>query len=150
MNITTTITNSFRVLFNLEESFEDMVKAGDYSYVSPGFTKENFPLDAEGKNETEIFFLHFNGGMNSVDVIAEMGKQGLRPATSTHALALGAQHRCEEKYWAFVFLGSSRIDPESGRCRAPILLENIDKRQLDLRPFDSVWGGGCLFAAVRK
>ena len=102
-----TIHQGFKVVFDITKSFADLVKAGDYGYVNPNFTANNFPLDANYKADDEIFLLEFDPSMSSEAVIAEMDKQGLEPATSTHALAFGSQHKEEQRKYPIVFLGSS-------------------------------------------
>lgn len=140
---------SFKITFDTALSFADMVKAGNYGYANPNITAENFSLDAEGKTEEEVFILHFDRDISSEQAIAEMDKQGLRPATITHALAFGSQHPEEQRKYPIVFLGSSWVDSDGSR-RVPCLGVDGDERLLGLRWFAYDWNAGCRFAAVRK
>ncbi len=144
------ISRSFLVTFDPASAFSDMVNAGKYGYVNPDITKENFPLNAEGKTEDEVFLLHFNHPVTSEQAIAEMERQGLRPATSTHALAFGAQHPAEQEKHPIVFLGSSWDDPCDGVSRVLYLGVGDGVRKLFLFWFDFDWRVDEWFAAVRK
>ncbi len=143
------VNQSFSVTFDMALVMADMVKAGNYNYANPNITSENFPLDAEGKTEDEVFILHFDRTITSEQAIAEMDKKGLRPATITHALAFGAQHPEEQRKYPIIFLGSSWVDSD-GRRRVPCLDVGGDKRRLDLDWFSYGWLASCRFAAVRK
>lgn len=140
---------SFQISFDWEISFDEMVKAGKYGYVNRNITQKNFPLDAEGKSEEEVFILHFDRNLTSEQAIAEMDKQGLRPATSTHALHFGAKHPEEQRKYPIIFLGSSWVS-SGGRRIVPCLCVYGDKRKLYLGWFSGGWDADCRFAAVRK
>ncbi len=140
---------SFIVAFDSALSHADLIKAGNYNFVNPSITSVNFPLNAEGKTGDEAFILHFDRMVTSEQAIAEMDKQGLCPATITHALAFGAQHPEEQRKYPIIFLGSSWMDSDGGRF-VPCLGVGDGERGLDLDWFGTDWDASCRFAAVRK
>lgn len=140
---------SFTIFYDWEISFYEMVKAGNYLYVEPEIIKENFPLDDEGKTEEDIFILHFDRAITSEQAIAEMDKQGLRPATSTHALHFGSRYPEEQRKYPIIFLGSLWKDSD-GDCYVPCLEVDDRGRKLSLIWINSSWIAIIRFAAVRK
>lgn len=145
------IVSSFEVNFDYEQSFADMVKAGNYYYVRPDITSENFALDAECAWAQEIFILRFGVMTPSEPIIKAMDAQGLRPATLTHALALGANYPEAQKQGPIIFLGSPWVNA-SGDDYVPRLDSNVENSN---RVLNLVWSGGRWrlwhrFAAVRK
>lgn len=140
---------SFVIFIGWEFSFDEMLKAGNYDYVNPYITEKHFRLDDEGKTEEDIFILHFNRTMTSEQAIAEMDKQGLRPATFTNALYFGARYPEEQRMYPIVFLGSSWVDSQGDQNVS--YLDVIDgKRKLDLDWSGRDWYAGHRLAAVRK
>lgn len=140
---------TFKVKFDTGKSLADLVKAGKYSHVNRFITAENFSLDTEGKTEDEVFILHFDRIISSVQAIAEMDKQGLRPATCTHALAFGAQYQKEQRKYPIIFLGSSWVNFDGDRYFLSLDVDGA-KRQLHLRWYGNDWNKRYRFAAVSK
>lgn len=140
---------SFVVFIGWEFSFDEMLKAGNYDSVNPNITKENFRLDDEGKTEEDIFILHLDRTMTSVEAIAEMEKQKLRPATSSHAIYFGARYPEEQTKHPIIFLGSTWVDSH-GDQNVPYLDVIDGKRRLGLEWFGRDWYAEFRFAAVRK
>lgn len=140
--------HQFMIALDPALSFADMIRAGNYSEVDQNINQENFPLDTEGKTEEEVFILHFKRDISSEQAIAEMEKQGLRPATITHALAFGAQHWKELKN-PVIFLGSSWVRSPTHHS-VPWLGVPDDELKLSLVSFDYDWLAPYRFAAVRK
>ena len=111
-------------------------------YCNSDITEENFP--EQGKREKVSKIFKFDKNMISEEAIAEMDKEGYRPATIYELL----EWDWDGKDWIFA-LGSVWQD-RSGDRRVPYLSRGGSLRELHLCWFGYGWSGLCRFAAVRK
>ncbi|PIR72123.1 MAG: hypothetical protein COU42_02245 [Candidatus Nealsonbacteria bacterium CG10_big_fil_rev_8_21_14_0_10_36_24] len=137
------------VIVDYSQTLAQMIKAGNYGWVNNDITQEHFPIAGSGKQEEEIVLFCFGKNISSGDAIAEMEKQGFRPARIEELLALGAAYPGLQKQFPIVALGSVWQDPVSSRL-VPYLNWFSDERLLHLLWFEGGWGGDWRFAAVRK
>src|SRR5258706_591723 len=73
-------------------SLEQLVKAGKYDWFNDDITGRNFPSSEKGTAQVLVYLVNFNRDINSEDVVKELDRQGLRPATLKELLALGASY----------------------------------------------------------
>lgn len=129
-----------------------MVQAGNYDYAHPDITDRNFPVGAPapaGEAKVEAVLVHFDRSMSSQQVLDELGRRGLRPATMVELLAFGAQHPDSQRRFPIVALGSVWAS-RGGYRYVGCLWESPGCRELGLAWFDRGWGAFCRFLAVRK
>jgi hypothetical protein len=132
-----------------DRSVEEMVRAGKYDWSNDDITSKHFLSDRKGTTQVRIQLIHFNRAMESDDVLHELDKQGLRPATLPELLALGEKHPELQRQFPIVALGSvwRRL---FGDRRVACLYGHVGGRRLRLNWFDGRWCGDCRFAAVSK
>lgn len=139
-------TNLFRVTVNYDLSVEEMVMAGKYDRSSFEIKSKNFPSEKKGTSDVVIQLVHFDGFIESEEVLRELDKQGLRPATLPEILALGAQHPYLQRKFPIVALG---LTWHGGRVVA-CLWGDARNRGLGFDWLGIRWDGLHRFAAVRK
>jgi len=143
------ITHTFTILVDETKTVEELVVEGNYDWSDSNVTSKNFPRSEEGtKDKKEVALFHFNKTMTSEDVIAEMKKDGYRPATIFELLALGVTQPELQRGFPIIALGSD-CTLVGGR-RVAYLYEDADGRGLDLGWLGSDWGDGCRFVGLRR
>jgi hypothetical protein len=138
--------NSFRVTVNYDLSVEEMIRAGKYDRASSEINSQNFPAEKKGVSDLLIHLVRFDGFMESEEVLRELDKQGLRPATLPELLALGAQHPYLQRRFPIVALG---LVWHGGRVVA-CLWGDARNRGLGYDWLGIRWDGLHRFAAVPK
>jgi hypothetical protein len=141
----------FKVTVDYTKSLADMILSGKYDYVNGDITSEHFPFGAVSPEQVEIRLVHLGREATTDEVLAELDKMNLRPATLAELLALGAAHPdLQRKFW-MVALGSRWSDPD-GRVGVPLLDRVVFGRGLDLRWYVPVswWVSVDRFVAVCK
>jgi hypothetical protein len=143
-------TQGFRVTVNYGRTIKEQVKAGKYDWSNPNITSKNFPFSQKGKASILIQLIHFDQDMTSAEVLEELSKQGLRPATLPELLVFGAKFPDKQRDFPIVALGSVWRSDDDRRDVVAYLYHNGSERDLDLRWLERWWSGLCRVAAVRK
>ncbi len=144
-----------KVVVDYGKSLAEMIAAGKYDgYINPDITEKHFPIPKipaglPTKVELNLKLVHFNKVMTSDQVLAELKKQGLRPATLPELLAFGAAYPDKQREFPIVALGSVWRGP-SGDRSVPGLWGCAGGRGLDLGWFGGDWGGYYRFLVVRE
>jgi hypothetical protein len=127
------------------------IAAGKYDYVDGDIISANFPEVSCKPGKVEVTLVTFDRDMTTEEVVAELLKRGLRPATLLELLALGAAQPELQNQLIIVALGSGWRSPD-GNVYVPVLGEIWYKRDLDLYWNDSGgrWDSDGSFLAVRK
>lgn len=141
------ISQAYPLHIDSSSSLEQMVAAGSYDYVNPDITQENFPL--EGKSDVEAVLVHFDRSIESEQVLSELERLGLSPASMAELAVFGATNPELQPQFPIVALGSAWTRP-NGRRLVGCLGSISDDRGLYLGWFDDGWDPGCRFLAVRK
>ncbi|MFC1623604.1 hypothetical protein ACFL05_00595 [Patescibacteria group bacterium] len=143
------ITHTFTILVDETKTVEELVKEGKFDWSNDDIISKNFPQPEGGaKSEKEIALFHFNKTMTSDDVIAEMDKDGYRPATIWELLGLGIIQPDLQREFPIIALGSVCV--LLGGRRVAGLYRHAGERPLDLGWFVDSWSDFCRFAGVRK
>jgi hypothetical protein len=129
-----TSAGPFSLTVDYDISLADMVAAGDYHYIYPLIIEEHFPV-GWGERDIESFLVHLHSPTSSDNIVTELERHDLRPATLPELLAFGAQQSPQGQF-PILALGSTWNDPEDHR-RAVRILGNPGDRRLDL-----VWDHG--------
>ncbi len=143
------IKAKFKVVIDCTQTLKEMISAGKYDWVNSDITPEHFPITGKGISEEEVVLFHFDKTMTSEQVIAEMDKQGFKPASIEELLALGSSKPDLQKQFPIIALDSVWRNPNGRRC-VPCLYYDGSRRKLDLDWFDFSWFPRYRFAAVRK
>lgn len=143
--------NIYKIQIDYSKSLDRMVNAGEYDWVNDNITADHFPVKGEGRREADIVLFHFDKNMESGDVIAEMNKEGYRPAAIEELAALGREYPDLQRQFPIVAMGSVWQGSDGYRF-VPCLFRfgSERSRSLDLYWFDLRWSAPFRFAAVRK
>lgn len=143
-----TVTDTVTLIIDYSQSLEEMVAAGDYDSTGSDITEENFPV-GEGASEVEAVLVNLGRYETSDEAIAELERQGLRPATMVELLAFCAQPADPQRDYSIVALGSIWASPD-GRSLVGYLWGSAGYPKLDLGWYGGEWGRHFCFLAVRK
>lgn len=138
------MNEKYKIKLGKEKTIEALVKAGKYTWSSDNISK--FPFEKTEAKEIEL--VHFNKSISSEDAIKEMDGMGLRPATTTELLLLGAQHPELQRKEVVVALGT--VLPFHVHRYVAYLFGLSTLRRLVVTWFVNDWGEIYAFAAVRK
>jgi hypothetical protein len=139
---------SYPVTIDYRQTLESMIKAGRYDRVNSDITDKHFPVSA-GDTDVVIELVHLNRDASSDDVLAELQRRGLRPATLPELLAFGATYPEQQREFPIVALGSV-WQYWSGDRDVPYLWSDSFERCLNQFWIVGRWYALCRFAAVRK
>lgn len=143
-----TITD-YTLTVNYDLSIEEMVEAGKYDKANPNITSDNFPVAGHGSKELVTKTIHYDYYITTEEVIADLDKRGLRPATPAKILKFGEMYPNLQEEFPIIALG--QIWAYLNGHRDVIALDSDGRgRDLDLISFDNVWGTHCRFLAVEK
>ncbi|MDP3901700.1 MAG: hypothetical protein Q8Q37_01845 [bacterium] len=147
------VSQIFSVIVDYSSTLCAMIEAGSYNWVSLDINDKNFPspkITSDLPQATiNLELIRFNKRMSSEQVMDELKKQNLRPATLPELLAFGAKFPEKQRKYPLVALGSVWQNLY-GRRRVPILYGDDDERALDLDDWDGDWDGRYRFLAVRE
>ncbi len=141
--------NTYVVTVNYDRSVEDGIKAGKYDWANNDITLSHFPSEETGTKEVSVELIHFGQDKTTDEVLSELDKKELRPATLKELLALGEKYPGLQREFPIIALGSVWQDPYGNRYCAYLCRYDAE-RDLDLDWIDGRWDGYCRFAAVRK
>jgi hypothetical protein len=145
---------TFRVTVNYDLPFDQMVAAGKYQWFSEGLKASRkadvpadyFKLTGTGQQEVDIVLLHLISYDIIEEVLAEMMRLDLRPATIEELLVLGAVQPHLQRDYPIVAFGSHCL--LDGGDYVPVL-NNDGGRGLILHYYNYEWDDDYRFAAVR-
>ncbi len=144
-----------KVVVDYGKSLAEMIAAGKYDgYINSDITEKHFPIPKipaglPTKFELNLELVHFNRVITSNQVLDELRKQRLRPATLLELLALGATYPEKQREFPIVALGSVWRYLNGDRY-VPYLWSNADGRDLRLDWFVRDWDEDYRFLAVRE
>ena len=144
------VSTIYRVVVDHHKNFAEMVAEGNYDYLNSDINANNFPVDGQlCRKETDIVLVYLNRAANTEQVLAEMDRKGLRPATIAELLSIGAKYPNLQREFPIVALGSVWQDRYGPRY-VPYLDGLGSERDLHLSWVGDDWSELCRFAAVRK
>ena len=134
-----------------DKSVEEMVKAGEYDYVSSDLTSENFPSTCSGVKTIEAHLVHYGRFMTDEEITSDLDGKGLRDCSIKELLAFGANPdmRDLQRELPIIARRSVWTDP-LGYRRVPALWSFAHERSADLWWLVSGWHSDVRFLAVRK
>ncbi len=134
------------------QTLEQMIANGKYDWHNNSITEKNFPIPTELVGEKVVVsakLFHFNREVSNKEAIAEMNKDGYRPATLAELLALGEAQPDLQRQFPIIALGSVwRVG--GGDRRVSSLSVDDGRRELYLSWFGADWNAYYRFLAVRK
>ena len=140
---TVSVSGEITLTINYSRTLQEMIDAGNYDWVDNYFTeKGSLLLDSIGSSEASVSVKIFKlkGFIFSEDAVAEMLKDGFRPATLAELLALGEAYPEIQKENPIIALYSVYF--------VPVLFSDND-RSLGITGH-GLWGSGYRFLGVRK
>ena len=136
------------VVVNYALSLKEMISCGGYNPVGENIIAKNFPFEGEEECKLLVARFCFSKEMMSDSIIAEMDRQGYRPARIKVLLSLGEQ--CSDLRCKSQVVGLGSVWHGEIGDFVPTLWRYPDKHALDLCFYTRVWSAGVQFAAVRK
>lgn len=141
----------FTFVVDYSRGLNESIKAGCYDWTDGDINEVYFPPSKEEKGQKEQSFslYHFGKDIDSDWVIAQMEKDGKRPATLRELLAFGETNPELQRQFPIIALGFVWVGRRGGHSVA-YLDSNSGDRFLSLRWCVLGWLGGCRFLAVSK
>lgn len=140
--------NQINTMNTANMSLKDMIITGNYDWVNPNITEENFPMPENLVIGSEPKLFHFYYGISSDTAIKKMDNAGYRPATIWDLLDFGAKNPKEQRVHKIVALRS--VASVNGYLSVVYLSGNDHERDLRLDEFNRDWNDYYRFLAVRK
>ncbi len=145
-----TSTGPFLLTVDYDLPLAELAAAGNYDYVSSDITEEHFRV-GWGERDIESLLVHLHRPTPTDNVLKELERHDLRPATLPELLAFGAQYPNPQREFPVLALGSIWDDPENSYRRAVRILEHPGDRRLDLTwDHGAQWNQLYHFLAVQK
>lgn len=130
--------STYMVTVDYKSSLADMIRAGKYDWAHKDITQEHFPFETRDAEEVELQLVHFGRTMTTRQVLDELNKQGLRPATLPELCAFGASQPKLQWQYPIVAFGSEWRE-QDGTPLVTYLCANDDKRELNLHTVACRW-----------
>lgn len=142
---------NYPITVDHSKTLDEMIEVGGYDFVSSLIRSDCFPIEASGQIQLDIELLDYSIPMRcDDDIIKNMERRGLRPATLPELLAFGAAYPEMQKRFIIVALGSTWRALHADARHIPCLFGMDGKREVRLRHWNFDWEENCRFAAVRK
>lgn len=146
-------TREYPVVVDYSRTLAEMIEADDYDYVSYDINADNFQISGEGKVKIDIQLVNLNKFASTDEILAELDKRGLRPATLPELLAFNERYNIRLNESAFIIgfiaLGSVWSDENDFHSVVSLfLLDNL--KYLYCRRYVTAWHKASFFLAVRK
>ena len=144
------VMEEINFIINYNQSFEQMIEAGNYNDVNDEITKRNFLFSndiAVNRKEIRAKLFTFNKEIKTQDIILEMNKFGYRPANLIELLALIASNY-EFNNFPIIALDSKWVNKDE-LCFVPAVNFISGRiKQLDLYWLDFSWQKNFYFLGV--
>jgi hypothetical protein len=115
------LTDTLHLAVDHGPSFEAMIAAGRYDWISDDITSDRFPIRLSDTARVEIKILHFDRCITSEDAIkAIMNVDAANPrelAEIGHLLSFGTTYPEEQGGYPIIALGSLRRSAAAATCR---------------------------------
>jgi hypothetical protein len=147
--VVATVVNAFSVVVDYSKSLKAMIEDGHYDWKNNDITSDNFSVTGSGQVNSGLELVHFGKHVSTQDVLAELDKRNLCPATLPELLAFGAKYPEEQRKYPIIALGSVWADRD-GRRDVACLCGNDRGRDLGLVCYVFGWRGYCRFLAASK
>ena len=133
-------------------TLEEMITAGHYEDIDPKLNEKNFLVSPARFTAKDAIIVTIDREMLTEDVVAEIDRRGLRPATIETLLAYGAEHPDEQRDGPIAALGSTFRSKETGEIGTPCLRGLLGGRDLGLswHASSEEWRDSYRFLAVPK
>lgn len=143
--------DAYMVTVDRDKKLKAMIEAGRYDYANSDITDKHFPVEGSGQSQVEIILRHYDKVMSKDAVLADLDKDGLRPATIEELLALGADTKTRDLQRKFPIIAFGSVWRGLFGYRYVAFLDgNGSERYLSLSWFGFDFYEFCRFAAVRK
>lgn len=139
----------YTLIIDYGRNVEDGIKVGKYNWSNKDITSSHFPSDEVGTEEVFIKIVHFRRLIATDEVLSELDKMGLRPASLKELLAFGEKYPDLQKEFPIIALYSVWQSLRGNRFCA-YLRSFGSERFLSLDWIDTMWNDNCRFAAVCK
>ncbi len=142
----------YPVVVDYSKSLDEMIQSGNYVEVDRDITTENFPVEDYYKARINLQLIYFGRDTTPEEVIQEMDRRSLRPATLPEMLAFGAKYPemgVEFPVMAFGSISTKQDDV----FNVPYLGQDVmttGLRELGLFWYDLGWGWTFHYLAAPK
>lgn len=140
---------SYSVTVNYDQTVEQLVKAGKYTWSDSDVTSGHFPFNKKGEEQVEIFIVSIDRRMSDPEVTQFINSWGLQDVNVKEELSLGAQYPDLQREGPIVGRGSTwRVS--DGDLVVPYLFSDGGYRRLGLVRLGGGWSSNWQFACKRK
>ncbi len=140
----------FPLHINYDISLSQLLGSGGYDWSEQEINHENFPCDAKGEIDVEMYLISFFGrGLTFGEISAALRDEQLRPLTLLELLTFGATHPGKQLEFPIAGLGSVWKD-NNGIFRVPYLSSSPGQKRYCLLWQYDTWVGCFRFAAVHS
>ena len=136
-------TVEMQIVVDYSLTLAEMISTGQYGWHNDDITDRRFPH--QQKVTLTSVLVHLNRSASTDEVLAELARRGLRPATCAELLAFGATYPEVQRKFPVAALGQSAL--VAGSPDVPLLYEDDRERRLDLYWAGIDWGGDYRFLA---
>src|SRR5262249_21695599 len=116
----TTTQTRYPVTIKYNKTLQQMIRVGNYRYVSEHIIEQNFPIDGSGTVSLELITFYFRRPISSKAAVCAMKRAGYRPSILPELLALGRKYPELQRRFSIIALGSPWVSPYGDR-RVPSL-----------------------------
>lgn len=143
------VNETYPITVNYDLSLAAMVGAGQYNWVHLDITEKNFPVSKKGIQNVTIEVIQFDRAVRSEEVLPQLDRRGLRPATIEELLALGAKYPEMQQRFSIAAFGSIWKHPPQDPYVPYLFWNRSEGRFLSFCDIKCGWQDS-RFAAVRR
>ncbi len=140
---------AFPLHVNYSISIDQLLTSGGCDWKEQGINRRNFPSEARGEIDVEIYLISLGGVLKSEEVMTALREEQLRPATLSELLTFGAAHPDKQLEFPIAALGSI-WKGDDGILRVPYLTCSSYQKRCCLLWQYGTWAGYFRFAALRE
>jgi hypothetical protein len=131
-------------------TIEEKIQKNRYNWSHGDICTEKFPDEKKDeKYQVDLMLMCFGRPMKTEEIVAELKRKSMRPATLMELMALGRDHIFISQYYPILALGSSTLT-EDGRPLVPYLDRRGDIVGISLFDGGSKWHKNFRFLAVKE
>ncbi len=112
---------SYRGIVDCNLGFYEMLETGNFDWRDVDINEKNFPLETCTTKEVEFKLVDFNNVPSEDEILAELDKLGLRPATLRELVHIAAVKPDLQREFSIIALGSQWHKKELNRIIYPEL-----------------------------
>lgn len=144
------ISPSFEIYAHRNQTMDQGIRLGNYSFVDHRFHKGVFKTDGRpGVSSRYVHIMSFNRMLRTGRILAEIERAGYRPGNHAELIAFGARCIEEKNSYPLAAFGSKGYHIGTERV-ALICCDSNLERSISTYDFDAAWSEQYRFLIVKK